>query len=99
MLTIPIQDTHNQKFSTILADQYCKVNLYQKKTGLYCDLYVDDVLLLGGVVCQNLNRIVRDAHLGFIGDLFFYDTQGTDDPTTPGLGTRFLFFYLEVTDA
>jgi hypothetical protein len=41
---------------------------------------------------------VRSAYLGFVGDLCFFDTQGTEDPTSPGLGTRYLFVYLEAAD-
>jgi len=67
-------------------------------TQIFCDLYVNNTLIIGGVVCQNLNRIVRDLYLGFIGDLIFQDTQGTSDPFSPGLGTRFQFCYLEVAD-
>jgi hypothetical protein len=50
------------------------------------------------VICQNLNRIVRDLYLGFVGDVLFCDTQGTDDPSSPGLGTRFVFCYLSPSD-
>jgi hypothetical protein len=98
MQIIPIIDTPSQTLSVQLAGQACKIALYQKSTGFYCDLSVNDVLIIGGVICENLNRIVRSAYLGFVGDLCFQDTQGTDDPSSPGLGTRFLFCYLEAAD-
>jgi hypothetical protein len=105
MQIIPLSDADSQTIRTVLASQNCKINLYQKSTGFYCDLYVSDVLIIGGVVCQNLNRIVRSTYLGFTGDLCFYDTQGTTtipstglDPSSPGLGTRYLLLYLETTD-
>jgi hypothetical protein len=105
MQIIPIVDTYSQTLSVQLAGQNCTINLYQKSTGLFCDLYVNGSLLIGGVICQNLNLIVRSLYLGFAGDLFFYDTQGTyaipstgSDPSSPGLGTRYLLLYLEVTD-
>lgn len=105
MQIIPISDTDSQTITTVLAGQNCKINLYQKSTGFYCDLYVSDVLIIGGVICQNLNRIVRSTYLGFTGDLCFYDTQGTTtvpstglDPSSPGVGTRYLLLYLESTD-
>jgi hypothetical protein len=65
---------------------------------LYMDLFVNNVPLVNGVVCQNLNRLVRMDYLGFTGDLVFQDTQGTSDPLSPGLGTRFLFCYMEAND-
>lgn len=102
MQTIPISDKYNQSLSVVLSNQNCVISLYQKDNpeapGLYLDLYINDVLITGGVICENLNRIVRDSYFGFIGDLFFQDTQGTNDPSSPGLGSRFLLRYLELTD-
>ncbi|OIQ97221.1 hypothetical protein GALL_207750 [mine drainage metagenome] len=99
MRQIPLSDSANQSLSIMLGGQACVINLYTAGCyGMFCDLYVSDVLLLGGVVCQNLNRMVRDAWLGFAGDLVFQDTQGAADPASPGLGTRFLLWYLEAAD-
>jgi hypothetical protein len=98
MQIIPINDVASQTLTVQLGAQNCKINLYQRSTGLYCDVYVSDVLVIGGVICQNLNRIVRDLYLGFAGDIGFLDMQGADDPTSPGLGTRYVFCYLETTD-
>lgn len=98
MQTIPIADTFSQKLKVNLAGQDCGINLYQKSTGFYCDVLLGDVPVIVGVACKNTARIVRSAYLGFVGDLAFYDTQGSDDPSSPGLGTRFLICYLEVSD-
>jgi hypothetical protein len=98
MKIIPIADIYAQNFSVNLNGQACKINIYQKSTGLFIDLLVNDVLIIGGVICQNMNRIVRDGYLGFIGDLVFYDTQGKEDPVSPGLGSRYHLYYLESTD-
>lgn len=100
MQIIPIISAASQTFSVVLAEQSCKVDLYQKYSGFYCNLYLDNELVIGGVICENINRIVRDPYLGFVGDLIFIDTQGSDDPdySTDGLGTRFLFAYLTETD-
>jgi hypothetical protein len=95
MQIIPIQDIPAQTISTALANQACDINLYVKSTGMYCDLRVNGVLIVSGVICQNLNRIVRDKYLGFVGDLMLNDTQGTNDPTSPMLGTRYELIYLE----
>ena len=95
---IPIQPIPNQSVRVGLAGQNCIINLYQESTGLYCDLYVNSILIIGGVICQNQNRIVRDLYLGFIGDIGFIDNQETDDPYYTGLGTRFSLAYLELSD-
>lgn len=97
-LLIPINDKFSQTISVVLSNQSCQINIYQKATGLFCDLYVNSVLIIGGVICENMNVIVRDTYLGFVGDLMFYDTQGKDDPSSPGLGTRFVLLYLEASN-
>ena len=98
MKIIPISDSYAQYFNVTLNGQSCKINIYQKSTGLFLDLLVNGVLIIGGVICQNMNRIVRDAYLGFVGDLVFYDTQGKEDPISPGLGSRYQLYYIELTD-
>lgn len=107
MLTIPIQPTPSQTITVSLANQQCTINVYQKSTGLYVDLFVNNSLIIGGVIAQNLNRIVRSAYLGFIGDLGFWDTQsvlqadGTmlgSDPDYTGLRSQFQLIYLEAAD-
>ena len=60
---------------------------------LYCDLYIDDVLVFAGMVCLNGAAIGNYGYLGFVGQLVFIDEQGTSDPSSPGLGTRFLLIY------
>lgn len=98
MQIIPLVDAYSQTLSTTLGGQSCRVNVYQKATGLFLDLYVADALIIGGVICQNGNPIVRDAYLNFVGELMFIDNQGSSDPTTPGLGTRYSLVYLEASD-
>lgn len=98
MLIIPIADSYAQIVSVTLAGQACTLNLYQKAIGFYCDLYVGGTLIIGGVRCLNRNRIVRNLYFGFAGDLVFTDTQGTRNPSSPGLGTRFQLVYLELSD-
>ena len=98
MQIIPVLDTYAQTFSITLAGQSCAISLYQKSTGLYCDLSLNNASVCVGVLCQNLNRIVRAAYSGFVGDLLWQDTTGSLDPSSPGLGTRYLFCYLTAAD-
>ena len=93
MQVIPVQAQASQIVNAQLSGQNCQLRIYQKSTGMFMDVYVGTSLIIGGVICQNLNRIVRDVYLGFVGDLAFSDTQGMDDPTYDGLGTRFLLIY------
>lgn len=72
---------------------------YQNVNPVFLDLSVVPLLGSGlvpvvyGVICQHANRIVRDAYLGFTGDLAFYDLVGSDDPF--GVPRRFPPYYLQ----
>lgn len=98
MQLIPTTAQPSQTLTATLAGQPCRINIYQKAPGLFADLYVNDVLIIAGALCLNTTLLVRNAYLGFIGDLAFFDMQGTDDPVYTGLGTRWLLFYVETTD-
>lgn len=97
-LQIPLQAIPNQTLNVGLGGQLCKLNIFQKGNALFMDVYVNNVAIVLGALCLNCNRIVRSAYLGFISDLIFVDTQGSDDPVYTGLGTRFQLLYLEATD-
>lgn len=94
MLIVPLQATPNQAVRVQLNGQNCQINVYQKDQGLFLDLLVDNAPMVMGVICQNRNRIVRDAYLGFVGDLIWLDTQGTSDPEYVGIGSRYFLAYL-----
>lgn len=93
MLVVPLIVTPAQTVNVVLGDQSCTIDVYQKFWGLFCDVLVDDVVIIQGVLCQDRNYIVRSLYLGFSGDLLFVDTQGTTDPEFEQLGSRFLLVY------
>jgi hypothetical protein len=95
---VPIQALPNQQVQCQLAGQACTFNIFQQAYGLYIDVYVGNAPIILGVIAENLNRIVRSLYLGFVGDLTFWDTQGTDDPIYTGLGSRFQLVYIEASD-
>ena len=94
MQSVPLTSNPSQTLTTTLNGQICQINIYQKAYGLFCDLYVSGNLIIAGVIAENINRIVRSVYLGFQGDLFFYDTQGKDNPYYTGLGTRWELIYI-----
>lgn len=98
MQIIPIQAEPNQAITVTLANQACQINVYQKLYGLFVDLYVSGALVVAGTPALDRNLIVRSTYLGFAGDLVFIDTQGTDDPTYTGLGSRFQLAYVEASE-
>jgi hypothetical protein len=95
---VPIQSKASQVLFANLGGQNVQLNIYQKSTGLFLDLFVNNTPVLLGVICENVNRIVRDAYFKFAGDFVFLDTQGTDSPFYTGLGTRWVLFYLTAAD-
>jgi hypothetical protein len=98
MRIVPLIAVPSQRIKTVLADQIVELDVYQLRYGMFINVYVNSVLEIGAVICQNLNRIIRSAYLnektGFSGDFVFQDTQGTDDPIWTGLGDRFQLLYL-----
>lgn len=93
MLVIPIQPLPSQTVNVVLNEQPCVITIYQRSTGLFVDLDLNDTLVIGGVIAHDRNRIVRSEYLGFSGDLAFVDTQGISDPEYTGLGDRFILAY------
>ena len=98
MLIVPLSAVKSQTVTVTLGGQVVQIDVYQKAFGLFANVYVSNVLIIGGTICQNLNRLVRSTYLGFIGDLMFIDNQGTSDPTYDELGTRYSLMYLEASD-
>ena len=98
MQLVPLQAIPSQTVTVQLNGQSCTLNVYQKSTGMFMDVLVNDVLIIGGVICENLNRIVRSLYLGFIGDFAFVDTQGSLDPYYAGLGIRYFLIYFLATE-
>lgn len=98
MTKLPLQSIPSQKIQALLGGQYCRINVYQKTTGLFMDLYVNGSPVCTAVLCRDRVMLVREAYRGFVGDLTFVDSQGTSDPDYTGLGGRFVLVYLEAGD-
>jgi len=95
---VPLLPIPNQTLTVNLDGQICQLNVYQLGASLYIDVLVNNVLIIGGVICENLNRIVRSLYLGFQGDLAFIDNQGSSDPVYAGLGGRYSLVYIEADE-
>lgn len=94
MLIVPLQPVASQQVSVILSNQNCQFNIQQRNSAIFIDVLVNNFPIIQGVICENKNKIVRDAYLGFIGDVAFIDNQGDSDPEYTGLGTRYSLAYL-----
>lgn len=98
MDVIPLDAVPNQTVSLVLDYQNCQINVYQKSTGLFVDLYKDNSLVIAGVLARNLRLILMGTYLGFSGDLMFYDNQGDHDPEYAELGGRYSLLYIPASE-
>jgi hypothetical protein len=102
MQVVPVQPIANQTLQAQLGGQATTLHIYQLDFGLFIDVYIGTSLVVCGVICENLNRIIRSLYLGFSGDLIFVDTTVNNedgaDPVYTGLGTQFLLLYLAPED-
>ena len=92
-VVIPLQAIAAQTISVQLGAQQCSINLYQKAQGLFFDLSISGTPIVTSMLCLDRVSLVRQAYLGFIGNLSFVDTQGTNTPYYTGLGSRYILVY------
>ena len=105
MQVIPVQAVPSQTLQTQVGGQNCTLNIYQlDQYGLFMDVLVDGSVICQGVICENANRIVRYAYLGFVGDFAWFDTYvgltetAPTDPVYTGIGTQYALMYLAPAD-
>lgn len=97
--TIPIQAVPNQTVLCVLGGQNCQINIYLRGQNFFVDLNSNGVDMCIG--CLGLNCVPLDScnsYDGFQGNLYFVDTQGSDDPVYTGLGTRWQLVYLTAAE-
>jgi hypothetical protein len=113
-LVVPLQPVPFQTVAVTLNNQSVQLDVYTLQASalaavvgtallepppLFMDVLVNNQPIIGGVICQNLNRIVRSLYLGFIGDFTFLDNSGNGlDPSYAGLGSIFSLIYLFPSD-
>jgi hypothetical protein len=94
MQEIPIQPVPSQITKVVLGAQNCQILIYQKPQGMFVDINVNGADVVTGVIARDAVPLVCREYMGFIGNLLFIDTQGSDDPSYDGLGSRFDLVYL-----
>ncbi len=93
LVQVPISAVPAQMFKITLAAQTLQIALRQRATGLYADIWCVGTRVLSGVLCQDRTWLARNAATGLPGDLAFMDTQGTQNPQSTGLGTRYVLLW------
>lgn len=98
-LLISIQPVPSQQVSCVLGGQNCQIAIYQKGNNVYVDLNSDGTDMSIAVI--GLNAVPLDScnsYDGFEGNLYFIDTQGSDDPQYTGFGSRWVLIYLTAVE-
>ena len=98
MQTVQAQAIPNQQLQCQLGTQAVTLVITQTTFGLFMTVMVAGVTIISNVLCENLNRVVRDAYLGFVGDFVWYSTQDESDPVFTGIGSQYLLIYLSEDD-
>ena len=98
MLTIPLQPVPNQILTIPLNNQNTQINCYQKSTGLFVDILLNDEIIQSGIIARNQCLMLMNLYLGFSGDFMFIDNEGSCNPWYSGLGGRFTLIYLAPSD-
>ena len=81
MQTVPLQPVPSQSTKVVLGGQNCQILIYQKPQGCFVDINADGVDIVVGIIGRDAVPLVCREYTGFIGNLIFIDTQGSDDPS------------------
>lgn len=93
MIELPVKAEPNQRFSVVLNNQDCTIELFQRYDRLYLNLFVNDAPVVLGVVClDRVNLAITSSPL-FKGFLYFADTLGDSAPQWEGLGSRYWLIF------
>lgn len=90
---IPLKAAPMQKVSVTVQNQDVVISLVPRLNKLYATVAVDKQVVVRERVCLHAVPIVNEAYRGLVGDLFFVDLQGNDDPNWQELGSRFVLCY------
>lgn len=96
---IPLSAIAAQSVNVVVSQQVLRLDIRQRSTGLFIDVWCNGVQVLCGVLCRDRTWIVRDGYFGLPGDFAFLDVEGTSDPSYDGLGARYVLTYVEGQDA
>jgi hypothetical protein len=65
---------------------------------VFVDISVEDVDVVVSVIARDAVPLMCREYVGFVGNILFIDTQGSDDPSYEGMGSRFTLNYLTAAE-
>lgn len=89
---VNLNNEPNQSFSFDAGEQVVDMSLRTTTEGfLYCDIAVDGVGLFAGRTCCNQMPLLLNDIL--VGNLYFEDLYGNEDPRYEEFNSRFVLVY------
>ena len=91
---IPINRFANQDLTVILGGQKCLITIKQKSTGVFCDVIVDNKVMVNGKISLDRVPLLFPDYRGFIGYLFFEDQNNEyGSPYYESFNDRYLLIW------
>lgn len=89
---VPLAAVPSQLVSVNLGDQPCQISVRQRSSGMYLSLSIGQTMIVSCKYCADGVRLIP-AYAPFVGNLFFVDTRGNNNPEYSGLGDRYQLVY------
>lgn len=90
---IPLTDEPSQQFQIVLNGQNCTIGVYQKDETVFVDLWVDSEPIFLGISALDRVGLKISDYMNFIGQLWFEDKNGTQNPDYTGFSDRYTLYY------
>jgi hypothetical protein len=98
MIQIPLIAEPSQTVKIVLNGQNIQISVYTKDSGLFVDINSNGTDIVVAVLALNGVPIICREYMGFLGNMIFIDTQGSNDPTYDALGSRYQLIYMDQTE-
>ena len=90
---IPLTAEPSQQFQIVLNGQNCTIGVYQKDETVFVDLWVDSEPIFLGISALDRVGLKISDYMNFIGQLWFEDKNGTQNPDYTGFSDRYTLYY------
>ncbi|GAA3686748.1 MULTISPECIES: phage baseplate plug family protein [Acetobacter] len=94
-VVIPLNAVAQQSVQVTLSSQSVQLDIQQRTTGLYMNIWLNGTMIIAGLLCQDRTWIVQKSYFGMPGDMMFADQEGKSDPDYSGLSGRYVLMYQE----
>ncbi len=94
---VPIKAKPSQTLDVILGGQNVTIVLQTRLGKLYASIAINNRPAVRERVCLDRMPIVNEEYRGFVGELFFMDKAGKENPTYDRIGERFVLMYWDGT--